>query len=120
MTRDLLTDFRSVIRPWVQRIENTKDLKPVRKSEIFRFVKITEETLIDPTRMSIHDPIDELLDSVRSIQEVAVADTTVGKKVREDIFRRMKWMEFTILGNRGIISNDVAMHCQTAAESVLG
>lgn len=91
--RTIRSDFISVTRPWIEKIEVTKDLKPLRKAMFFLFIKKLANW--------DHDISDEdfgtiLKKHIPSLRDEIFSSPIGGKKVREDIWRRLLWMEMTI------------------------
>lgn len=84
--------FATLVRPWIEKVEETKDLKPLRKADYFHDVK----SLVGATQ-HCHAHDDVVIAMIRldlpSLMDRIVLSDIGGKKMREDLWRRLKyWM----------------------------
>lgn len=81
-------ELRSIIRPWLEKVQNTKDLKPLRKSLLVDKLKTLVEESEEQTNSQLLLKFKELEKDIFSIPQF--------KKVREDIWRRLLFLKIRI------------------------
>jgi hypothetical protein len=104
MERTLKTDFLTVTRPWLEKVANTKDLKPLRKADwklaIDALVAAMHEItslLPELTDTQSDFVIGPLLEgTLPQIRSKIITSNVGGKAIRQDIWRRLLWIEITM------------------------
>lgn len=88
MNKEIVIAFMTVTKPFIERVESTKDMKPIRKALWFRdLIGIRDPSAIADLDTKSFGAI------LCNIRDSIIKSDIGGKTTRADIWRRLLWVE---------------------------